>query len=205
MESCASISAQPRPSTQTPGPPVESPRHLAFCGAATSVTPFQHMRQEPKPPHAHTRRPTRGDTQQHGGTQGRGRLLWLAGGWWAGRWGPVIALGGSSNPALCTSHTGAGGAPCSGRTRPGHRASPGVSAERKEDEGPVGEGKGQRERQKHRVKEEERGRERQAGGVRRIHREGPERVRCSHRGCFTRHQGPSCLSLSPEAQAEVLD
>lgn len=127
VESCASISAQPRPSTQTPGPPVESPRHLAFCGAATSVTPFQHMRQEPKPPHAHTRRPTRGDTQQHGGTQGRGRLLWLAGGWWAGRWGPVIALGGSSNPALCTSHTGAGGAPCSGRTRPGHRASPGVS------------------------------------------------------------------------------
>lgn len=211
MESCALISAHPRPLHTDPRPTCrESQRPGLLWGSYVSNTISTHMRQEPKPPpcphpQAFENSPTRGDTQQHGGTEGRWRLLWLAGGWWARRWGPVIALGGSSNPALCTSHTGAGGAPCSGRTRLGHRASPGVSAERKEDEGPVGEGKGPRERQKHRVKEEERGRERQAGGVRRIHREGPERVCCSHRGCFTRHQGPSCLSLSPEAQAEVLD
>ena len=37
----------------------------------------------------------------------------------------IIARDGSSSPTLCTSRTGAGGAPCSGRTRPGHRASPG--------------------------------------------------------------------------------
>lgn len=129
VESCASISAHPCPLHTDPRPTCrESQRPCLLWGSYVSNTIATHMRQEPKPPHAHTHRPTRGDTQQHGGTQGRWRLLWLAGGWWAGRWGPVIALGGSSNPALCTSHTGAGGAPCSGRTRPGHRASPGVSA-----------------------------------------------------------------------------
>lgn len=36
----------------------------------------------------------------------------------------IIARGGSSSPELCTSHTGAVGAPCSGQRHPGHRASP---------------------------------------------------------------------------------
>lgn len=36
----------------------------------------------------------------------------------------IIAHGGSSSPGLYTSRTGAAGAPCSGRTRPGHPASP---------------------------------------------------------------------------------
>lgn len=76
----------PVPSTQTPGPPVESPRDLAFCGAVTSVTPFLHTRQEPKPPmptpagpHAETRSNTeerRGggvfSGWQKGGGQGGG-------------------------------------------------------------------------------------------------------------------------------------
>ena len=39
----------------------------------------------------------------------------------------IIARDGSSSPTLCTSRTGAGGAPCSGPTRPGHPASPGVA------------------------------------------------------------------------------
>lgn len=36
----------------------------------------------------------------------------------------LIAHGGSSSPGLCTSHTDAAGAPCSGPRHPGHQASP---------------------------------------------------------------------------------
>lgn len=49
----------------------------------------------------------------------------------------VTARDGSSSPGPCTSRRGAAGAPCSGRTRPGHRASRGVSAERRR-KGPRG-------------------------------------------------------------------
>ena len=41
----------------------------------------------------------------------------------------VTELDGSSNPALCTSHTGVGDAPCSGPTRPAHRVSLEVAME----------------------------------------------------------------------------
>ena len=93
--------------------------------------------------------------------------------------GLVIALGGSSSPALCTSRTGAGGAPCSGRTRPGHRASPGVSAERKEEEGSRWGQEGATRKtetrsEAGRVTEREKERE----GARQTHREGPESVYC---------------------------
>lgn len=43
--------------------------------------------------------------------------------------GSFIARGGSSSPRLCISRTGAAGAPCSGRTRPGRPASPKVAEE----------------------------------------------------------------------------
>lgn len=36
----------------------------------------------------------------------------------------LIARGGSSSPGLCTSHTNAADAPCSGRRHPSRRASP---------------------------------------------------------------------------------
>lgn len=42
--------------------------------------------------------------------------------------GEVIARGGSSSPGLCISHTGAGGAPYSGRRRQGRLASPAGAA-----------------------------------------------------------------------------
>ena len=57
-----------------------------------------------------------------GMTEGKGQRERKAG---VGRDLPVlIARGGSSSPGLCTSHTGAAGAPCSGQRRPGHRVSP---------------------------------------------------------------------------------
>lgn len=110
---------------------------------------------------------------------------WQEGG--CGRsWRRLIALGGSSSPAPCTSHRGAGGAPCSGRTRPGHRASPGVSAERKEGV----ERKTETQTEAGRVRQTQRGTapDRQTDG------EGVPRERaCSHRGCLPRRLGPSCL------------
>lgn len=45
--------------------------------------------------------------------------------------GRVIARGGSSSPGLYTSHTGAGDAPCSGPTHPGHQVSPEVAVNHK--------------------------------------------------------------------------
>lgn len=47
----------------------------------------------------------------------------------AGGQGGPTARGGSSSPGPCTSHTGAAGAPCSGRTHPGRRVSPEASEE----------------------------------------------------------------------------
>ena len=124
--------------------------------------------------------------------------------------GLVIALGGSSSPALCTSRTGAGGAPCSGRTRPGHRASPGVSAERKEEEGSRWGQEGATRKtetrsEAGRVTEREKEREggwRERGGKTDT-QGGPRECILCHRGCFPRHQGLSRLSLSLEAQAEA--
>lgn len=63
-----------------------------------------------------------------------------------------------------------------------------------------GETKGQQETQKHRVKQERGRGEEETGGARHTQREPRGSVR-GHRGCCPRHQGPSCLSLSPEAQA----
>lgn len=120
--------------------------------------------------------------------------------------GLVIALGGSSSPALCTSRTGAGGAPCSGRTRPGRRASPGVSAERKEEEGSRWGEKGAARKTETRS---DAGRvtdtqgEGERGRGKADTKGGPRECVLCHRG-FLRHQGPSCLSLSLEAQAEAL-
>lgn len=54
-----------------------------------------------------------------GGWDNRGRGVALT----IGEIGRIIARGGSSNPGLCISHTGAAGAPCSGRTHPGRPAS----------------------------------------------------------------------------------
>lgn len=117
----------PVPSTQTPGPPVESQRPGLLWGSYVSNTISTHETRTKAPPcphrRAHTRRhaATRRNTGEGASSRAGRRVV-------GGAVGPVIALGGSSSPALCTSHTGAGGAPCSGRTRPGHQASPGVSA-----------------------------------------------------------------------------
>lgn len=60
------------------------------------------------------------------------RLCPCRGDWVAGvdtgRQAGVTAHDGSSSPGLCTSHRDAAGAPCSGQTRPGRRASPRASA-----------------------------------------------------------------------------
>lgn len=59
------------------------------------------------------RRALRRAVRGRAGREGRRTRRWV-----------IIALGGSSSPGLCISHTGAVGAPCSGRRRPGRPVSP---------------------------------------------------------------------------------
>lgn len=99
---------------------VESPGPLppAACEAATSVTLFvnTHETKTPRAPPPLPRGHAAPRSSRGGSANGRGRCRRLT------------VRGGSSSPGPCTSRRGAGGAPCSGQTRPGHRASPGVSA-----------------------------------------------------------------------------
>lgn len=100
-------------STEPPG--CGEPGTPACRGSNVGNTVCQHTRhKDPKSPlprgHAAPQ------SSRGGSADGRGRC------------GRLTVRGGSSSPGPCTSRRDAVGAPCSGQTRPGHRASPGVSA-----------------------------------------------------------------------------